>query len=294
MTKKFNPNDFQEKKSSKAPRARLLIVEDNEHLQTFLRTILSAHYDVAVANNGAEALEQLGVMSDELGVRNHDGTHNSSLLTHNSSLPDLILSDIMMPVMDGFQLLEKLKNDDRYRHIPVVMLTALADKQDRLRALRIGVDDYLLKPFEEDELLARLHNLLHNARARFLPEKIEASTADAEATPIRQFNADDLAWLENLEQLVLRELPNFNLSADMLAEKLSMSRPTFFRRTKLLTGLTVQQYVAEVRFRTARTGLEQGLFSSVKAAALSVGLRDVEHFSQQFRERFGKLPSGYL
>jgi len=273
-------------------RARLLVVEDNEHLQTFLRAILSEEYEVAVANNGAEAL---AVMSYELGVMSNDGTYNSSLLTHNSSLPDLILSDIMMPVMDGFQLLEKLKSDDRYRHIPVVMLTALADLQDKLRALRIGVDDYLLKPFEEDELLARLHNLLRNARERFLPEKTEATTApEAAEPPARQMSADDLAWLENLEALVLREMPNFNLSADMLADHLAISRPTFFRRVKHLTGLTVQQYVAEVRFRTARMGLEQGRFSAVKAVALSVGLRDVEHFAQQFRERFGRLPSAYL
>lgn len=262
------------------PHTRVLVVEDNEHLQAFLRTILSEHYDVTVANNGAEALERLAAP-----------TH-----TAHSALPDLILSDIMMPVMDGFQLLEKLKSDDRYRHIPVVMLTALADLQDKLRALRIGVDDYLLKPFEEDELLARLHNLLRNARERFLPEKTAdaASSEAAEPAIVRQFSADDLAWLTDLETLVLREMPNFNLSADMLADKLALSRPTFFRRVKLLTGLTVQQYVAEVRFRTARTGLEQGRFSSVKVAALSVGLRDVEHFSQQFRERFGKLPSGYL
>lgn len=293
--------DFQEQILSDAPRARLLVVEDNEHLQTFLKTILSPHYDVTVANNGAEALVQLAESSKQLAVLG--ATAPSSLPTAHFKLPDLILSDIMMPVMDGFQLLEKLKSDDRYRHLPVVMLTALADKQDRLRALRIGVDDYLIKPFEEDELLARLHNLVHHARGRFLPEKTEGSeplpaegtkASELEAPPPRQFSADDLAWLETLEQLVLREMSNFNLSADMLADHLAVSRPTFFRRTKLLTGLTVQQYVAEVRFRTARAGLEQGRFPSVKTAALSVGLKDVEHFSQQFRMRFGKLPSGYL
>jgi len=284
-----------EKMPSAQRRARLLIVEDNEHLQTFLSTILSDHYEVTVASNGAEALK---VMREEGGVRS-DGTAipaPCSLLPAPSPLftPDLILSDIMMPVMDGFQLLEKLKSDDRYRHIPVVMLTALADIRDKLRALRIGVDDYLLKPFEEDELLARLHNLLHNARSRLLPEKAGQTEAEATPEPAHPFSADDLAWLETLEVLVLRTLPNFNLSADMLADQLAMSRPTFFRRIKTLTGLTVQQYVAEVRFRTARTGLEQGRFSTVKTAALSVGLKDVEHFSQQFRERFGKLPSAYL
>ena len=105
-------------------------------------------------------------MNDELGMMNtdRDAAPHSSFIIHHSSLkmPDLIISDIMMPVMDGFQLLEKLKGDDRWRHIPVVMLTARADMRDKLRALRIGVDDYVLKPFEEDELLARVENLLSN------------------------------------------------------------------------------------------------------------------------------------
>lgn len=255
----------------------LLMVEDNEHLQAFLINILSPHYAVTTANNGAEALAHLGNLSAQ-------------------KLPDLILTDIMMPVMDGFQLLEALKGDARYRHLPVVVLTALADTQDRLRALRIGVDDYLLKPFEEEPLLARLEGLLRNARNRFGTEpEEEAPEQTPEATPpVRQFSADDLAWLEGLETLVLRELPNFNLSADMLADKLNISRPTFFRKVKHLTGLTVQQYIAEARYRTARAGLEHGRYTSVKSASLSVGLRDVEHFAAQFKERFGNPPSNYI
>lgn len=274
--------------TSARPKPRILVVEDNEHLQIFLKAILSAEYEVTVAGNGAEALR---LMSDKLGFMG-GGTatiHHPSLIT-----PDLVLSDIMMPVMDGFQLLELLKGDDRYRHIPVVMLTALADLKDKLRALRIGVDDYLLKPFEEEELLVRLRNLLRNARERFLPEKTGATAPEVAEPPARQVSADDLAWLEALEQTVLRQMPNFNLSADMLSDELAMSRPSFFRRVKHLTGLTVQQYVAEARFRTARAGLEQRRFSTVKAAALSVGLRDVEHFAQQFRDRFGRVPSEYL
>lgn len=265
-----------EKAAAASDKPTLMMVEDNEHLQAFLLNILSPHYAVTIANNGAEALAHLGNLSAQ-------------------NLPDLILTDIMMPVMDGFQLLEALKGDARYRHLPVVVLTALADTQDRLRALRIGVDDYLIKPFEEEPLLVRLEGLLRNARNRFRPEQAEdtATQAVEAPQPVRQFSTEDLAWLEGLETLVLRELPNFNLSADMLADKLNISRPTFFRKVKHLTGLTVQQYIAEARFRTARAGLEQGRYTSVKTASLSVGLRDVEHFAAQFKERFGVLPSYY-
>ncbi|MCC6461622.1 MAG: response regulator [Saprospiraceae bacterium] len=253
-----------------AEKARLLIVEDNEHLQAFLEAILSPEYEQVAVANGVEALQQL-----EEGFA-------------AGKLPDLILSDVMMPVMDGFQLLEALKQDHRYAHIPVVMLTALADETDKLRALRIGVDEYLLKPFEETELLARLRNLLRNARTR------PGRPVDPAQAAARRILAEEQAWLATLEQLVLREVANFQLSAELLASQLNMSRPTLFRRMKQLTGLTVQQYIVEVRFRVARQGLEQGRFSSVKAAALSVGLKDAAHFAQLFQERFGKPPAAYL
>lgn len=119
------------------------------------------------AENGQEALSLMDggrrTMDNEEGIK----SNNYPLSTmHYPLKPDLIVSDIMMPVMDGFQLLEKLKTDDNLRSLPIVMLTARAEMQDRLKALRIGVDDYLTKPFEEEELFARLKNLLNNAKMR--------------------------------------------------------------------------------------------------------------------------------
>ena len=127
----------------------ILIVEDNRSLLEFLSNILSDNYNVLKAENGQVALEVLKRMEDSL-----------------TSLPDLIVSDIMMPIMDGFQLLVKLKADENLQSIPVIMLTARAEMQDKLKALTIGVDDYLIKPFVEDELFARIENLLRNKEAR--------------------------------------------------------------------------------------------------------------------------------
>lgn len=249
---------------------RILVVEDNEDLRAYISTLLAPMGSIIAAGNGKEALSCLSTLE-------------------NGSLPSIIISDIMMPEMDGFQLAEALKQDDRYRQIPLVMLTARADIRDKLKALRIGVDDYLLKPFEEDELLARVYNLVRNSRARFGETD---SIEDIETTPA--FSQEDQQWLEELEQVVRKELVNFNLQADMLANQLSMSRTTLFRRIKSLTGLTPQQYITEVRYRVARESLESRKYSTVKSVAHSVGLRDVEHFSKQFRDRFGKLPSAYL
>ncbi len=252
----------------------VLIVEDNESLRTYLKNILEPEFIIHVTTNGREAIDYL-------------------LNSDKEMYPSLILSDIMMPFIDGLQLAEMLKNNDSFRHIPLVMLTARADMKDKLKALRIGVDDYLLKPFEEDELLARIRNLLSSSSQRFRKENLDQDI-DAPDMDKLTYSAEDQLWLLQLESLTMQKMANFNLSAEMLATNLGMSRATLFRRVKQLTGLTAQQYVTEVRFQVAREWLESRRYSSVKAIALSVGLKDVEHFSRQFREKFGKLPSSYL
>jgi signal transduction histidine kinase/DNA-binding response OmpR family regulator/ligand-binding sensor domain-containing protein len=250
----------------------ILIAEDHDDLRRYIESVLSPFYTLHLTTNGQEAISFLENLSTE-------------------KIPSLILSDIMMPFMDGFQLAERLKADDRFRHIPMVMLTARADMKDKLRALRIGVDDYLLKPFAEEELLSRIHNLVRNATAR---KEADPSDEAVVNEPVAFFNGEDQEWLGELERVVMKDMGNFNLSADMLATTLAMSRTSLFRRVKKLTGLTAQQYVTEVRFRVAREWLESRRYATVKSVAHGVGLRDVEHFSRQFRDRFGKLPSAYL
>jgi DNA-binding response OmpR family regulator len=248
----------------------LFLVEDNDSMRDYISSLLQSKYQVVQAENGRMALD---LLSD-----------------YAANLPQLIISDIMMPVMDGFQLLGNLKNDERWRHIPVVMLTARADMDDKLRALRIGVDDYLSKPFEEDELLARVENLIRQFQGRaVLPE--DEDPAEQPLAPT--FSAADLRWLEAFEQLVEKELGNFNLTAEMLAEKMLMSRSPFFRQLKRLTGLTPAQYLDEARFQKARRMFERREASSVKSVAYAVGFKQVKHFSQNYKKRFGKLPSEY-
>jgi signal transduction histidine kinase/DNA-binding response OmpR family regulator len=247
---------------------RVLVVEDNPSLCAYLKLILSERYSVKTAENGLEALEIL-----------------------EKSEIQLIVSDIMMPGMDGFQLLEKLKNDDRYRHIPVIMLTARADIADKLKALRIGVDDYMLKPFDEEELIARTENLCANLRTR--KQEIEPEQPELNQHSLR-IQAAEYTWLSALEKVVAENLKHPDLTVETLADQLAMSRTQFFREVKRLTGLTPAQYIDEARFRQARMQLEGGQLDSVKAAAYNAGFRQVEHFSRQFKQRFGKYPSEYL
>ncbi len=253
------PEAIQKKQDSS--KATILVVEDNPELQDYIRLILSEKYNVITAGNGEEALNR------KLNIENCQ----------------LILSDLMMPVMDGFQLLEALKSNDSTRHIPVVMLTARAEAKDKLHALRIGVDDYLLKPFDEEELLARIGNLLRNQAARLenLPE---------EAAP-PALSATDREWLERFETFVQKNLSSDMLTIPMLADEFAMSESTLLRQLKRLTGLTPVQYLVEVRLDRARQLLENRTHDSIAKVAAEAGYSDARAFSRSFKQRFGKSPS---
>jgi DNA-binding response OmpR family regulator len=250
-------------------RPTLLLVEDNDSLRDYLQSILEDQYHLITARNGIEALNLI------------------------NPAVQLVISDIMMPLMDGFQLLEHLKSADEWRHVPVIMLTARADIRDKLRALRIGVDDYLLKPFEEEELIARINNLLERQSARTAQPDIAPPPELASAISLT-VSPQDVNWLESLEQLVSQSLDDSRLSADWLAHQLYTGRNAFFKKVKQLTGLTPNDYITVVRMTQARQLLETRQCSSVKEAAYSVGFRDVKYFSAQFQKHFGKIPSAYL
>lgn len=248
-----------------AARPTLLVVEDNPDLQAYLRLVLGERYRLLTAGNGQEALERLRT-------------------TGNISL---VLSDLMMPVMDGLQLLERLKADDATRHLPVIMLTARADARDKLRALRIGVDDYLLKPFDEQELLARIDNLLTNQAAR--RQALAEEPPSNPAMPVT--SATDRGWLERFEGHVRQHLADPTLNVPELAEHFAMSESTLLRQLKRLTGLSPVQYVQAVRLEEARRLLESRSGRSIAQVAARVGYDDARSFARSFRARFGKLPS---
>ncbi|MEL6832758.1 MAG: two-component regulator propeller domain-containing protein [Bacteroidota bacterium] len=267
-----------EEKGAVESRPHLLLVEDNPSLQDYLQLILKPYYHVQCAENGQAALTYLkGKTTD--------------------SLPSLIISDIMMPIMDGYQLLEQLKSSDAWRHIPVVMLTARAELADKLKALRIGVDDYLTKPFEEEELLARVANLLDNFKERkaWLEENAEVANGSSTPNPpAPTLSVQDVEWLKDLEQVTKDYYQDTTFNVERLTELLFLSRRQLQRRIKQLTGLSPRQYIQEARMLEARQLLENRSKSSIKAVSFSVGIQDVKYFSQQFKKRFGKLPSSYL
>ena len=260
---------------------QILVVEDNNDLREYLELILSDRFMVTSMQNGQQALDYL-------------------LSLAPGHLPDLVLTDIMMPVMDGFQLLEKLRENNQFRALPVVLLTARADIQDKLRALRIGVDDYLLKPFEEEELIARIDNLLKNYAIRMemrsLLEEKQVEPAlenEPEILPPPATEAER-QWLESLEKIVKNNIGNNMFSANFLAEQVGLSHRQVQRRMIALTGLTLHDYISEIRMCEARRLLESDSIVNIKDLAAAVGFSSRKYFSSLFKSRFGKMPSAYL
>ena len=247
----------------------ILIVEDNADLQEYLQQILSPRFKVYLANNGREALHFLSNAEESTTV-------------------ELILTDVMMPEMDGFQLLQCLKADSKLQQIPVIMLTARAELDDRLKALRIGVDDYLNKPFEEEELLARIDNLLSNYRVR----REAVIEYGQEITEI-EAGIERHQWLEEFELYVRQHMDNDTLNIPELARNFAMSESTLLRQLKRLTGLTPVQYVLELRLEHARNLLESNAMDSVAKVAAAVGYPNVRSFARIFTKRYGRPPSSY-
>ncbi len=244
---------------------RLLIAEDDLDLSAFMESVLGEYYELIQVMNGEEALSYL----------------------NTNPAPDLIISDVMMPNMDGFQLLERLKADERYRYLPVLILTARATDPDRLTALNLGVDGYLTKPFSETLLIAEIEAII----GRKPPNKSASEHAHVSSSVLTE---EDQKWLKELERTVVGNLKNPEYNIDLLAQSLFMSRTIFFEKIKKLTGLTPNQYLQEARLLEARHLLERRMFHSVDKVAEAVGFTSGRYFATIYRRRFGISPKSYV
>ena len=245
---------------------RILLVEDNEDLRKYIEMLLSPNYNVYLTENGEDAMEWLS--------------------NNKNNLPNLIISDIMMPIMDGFELLEMLKSNTLYQSIPTIMLTARGTIDDRLKALRIGVDDYLTKPFVSEELKVRIKNLLKNATNR----NVEKTKFDKSKTE-QIANIELQEWLQKLETTILKNISSKQYSLDQVAMDMHLSTRQLHRRIKQHIGQTPNQYIKILRLNKAYQLLESSPNTSIKKVAFDVGFKDVVYFSRQFKQYFGKLPS---
>jgi signal transduction histidine kinase/DNA-binding response OmpR family regulator len=244
--------------TTRNPKKRtLLLVEDDKDMSDYIQSILSSEYNLLVADNGKKALHIL-----------------------EKNPVDMVLSDVMMPEMDGFQLLKSVR--DRFLDLPFIMLTARVDTPDRLAALTMGVDDYLTKPFLEEELTTRLKNLI----GRYDTRKIVQAQTD-----IADIDSNfDPTWLKHLEMIVLENISNPDFSLDNLAENLKISRRSLYNKTVAHTGMRPNQYLTEVRLNEARRLLESKGFKTISEVCYAVGMKTPDYFSKLMKDRFGKMP----
>ena len=258
-----------------ATTGQLLIVEDNTDMRALFTDLLSDDFNLKMVNNGQEAWDLLQT----------DAEFVSRL--------DLILSDVMMPEMDGYTLLGKLKETPRLARIPVIMITARADEKDKLQALRMGVDDYLTKPFSPGELVARARNLILHLEQRrniLADERSKLPNPDFENIGPAEQN-----WLRELEEKTIQAVDQkVPLSASSLADKMSISERQLRRRIKAATGLAINAYINEVKLQKARQLLENQSLSTIAETAYACGFNTPGYFTKVYEQRFGKRPAEYF
>lgn len=210
-------------------------------------------------------------------------------------MPDIIVTDLMMPCMDGIELIDKVRHDFTMSHIPIVMLTARHSPDDRVKAMEFGADGYITKPFSIELLLARIDNLLTQRRKLF--EKFSSQSARNKVVELavedvvvtdrdEEFMKNVMAWLgENVE--------NSELTIDQLASHLGLGRTTMYNKLKSLTGKSPVELIKEYRITKSKLLLRTGQFS-VSEVAYKVGFSDPGYFSRCFREQFHMSPAEYL
>jgi len=254
----------------------VLIVEDHIDVADYIAACVSTHYQVMLAHNGRAGIEQAF-----------------------ESIPDLIVSDVMMPEKDGFEVCETLKNDERTSHIPIVLLTAKADVESRIAGLRRGADAYLAKPFHPEELRMVLSNLLE------LRQKLQARYSNSEPgrrnvepsshpfpLPNAPFSDPEDAFLKKLRAVVESRLSDSSLTGEEVCRELGMSYPVVYRKLSALTGRSLNVYIRLIRLQKARQMLASTPLT-VSEIAYDTGFNDPKFFSRVFSEEFGVSPSAF-
>lgn len=246
----------------------VLIVEDHADMLLYIQMVLSPQYALLIARNGRQALDLLHKLAAD-------------------QLPDLIVSDIMMPELDGMALVNALRETKPFAHIPIILLTARIDLETRLQALRLGIADYLTKPFNETELLVRCQHLIDRADEQ---ARLRGQVPDESEGLVETTSDQDAEWIDSLQQLIRKNLTGSVLTIHFLAEVSSLSERQLYRRIRELTGMSPNQFIQEVRLQVAQELLNTQPQAMVKSIGYQVGYQNTSYFIRIYRERFGISP----
>ena len=243
----------------------LLLVDDDRELLQFVAKFLSDYYHVLTAENGVQALEQL-----------------------RKSTVNLIVTDVMMPEMDGFEFTQKVKSDMEFSHIPVILLTAKVLAQSKVQGYELGADAYLEKPFSVEVLLARIENLLQSReklRESFLKNPFIGAVTVA-------LNKSDEAFIKKLNEVIQESLSDSDFNVEDMAERFNMSRASFYRKVKGVLDLTPNEYIRLERLKKAAQLLKQDDYK-INEICYMVGFNSPSYFAKCFQQQFGMLPKDF-
>lgn len=259
---------FKNETSMTAQKPLLLVVEDNNDIRQYISDSLNDKFNVLQATNGKEGVE-----------------------IAQQKIPDIIVSDIMMPFTDGIELTRVLKNDIATSHIPIILLTAKDTISDKEEGYCSGADSYLTKPFSAKLLHIRIDNLLENRRRiQYQLSRIQIDVRPEQELP--KLNTLDRKFMDKLDKTIDKYIMSDALTIDFLTDIMAMSRATFYRKMKALTGLSAMEYIRKRRLQHAAFLLKSGEHNVTEAAMLS-GFNNMGYFRESFRHEFGMLPSEY-
>ena len=244
----------------------ILIVEDNIDLRKHIKRNLDPAFRILEAENGGTGMDRA-----------------------IETIPDLVISDLMMPEMDGIEMCKRLKSDERTSHIPVIILTAKADRDSKLEGLETGADDYIVKPFDAEELLVRVHNLISQRsqlrfhyRKEFLTDSVNPRVA-----------APEEAFLGKVMKCLEANISDSGFSVGKLGTILHMSRVQLYRKIIALTGHSPQELIRNTRLKFAARMFQQG-YTHVSRVMYEVGFNSPSYFARCFKDLFGLNPSDYI
>lgn len=246
----------------------VLVVEDEGDIRDYIAEALMSSYDVLVAENGEQGCQ-----------------------TAFTSIPDVIISDIMMPIKDGIELCKEIKNNIATSHIPVILLTAKDTLQDKTEGYDAGADSYVTKPFSASLLKSRVANLLEGRRK--IASLISSSTHLKQSIIKESLNKIDNEFIEKITKIIEENLMDEKIDVPTIAQELSMSYSSLYRKVKALTGMSTGEFIRKLRLRKAEQLLLSGKYN-ISEIAHQVGLNSVSYFRECFKEEYGMSPSEYI
>jgi len=245
---------------------QLLIVEDNQDVISYLRSCYQLDYDIQIATDGKEGYEVA------LNI-----------------IPDIIISDVMMPEMDGFELCRKLKNDYRTSHIPIILLTAKADLTSRIEGLEQGADAYIVKPFNQQELLVRMRKLLE-LRKKLFSRYCNGNGLEYSNNPLIQ---KEDQFFKKLNESIHKYLNDENFNIQVLCNEMAMSKSQLYRKFNAVINMSAAKYIRKLRLKKAGH-LLRNTSMNITEVSEQVGIKTLSTFSELFKTEFGQSPTEYI